>query len=190
MIRRVRDALAAAALAVGAAACQASPERAARAAAQPAAIASAMCAQYRPTDPSGCDRLRLPDPASQIAYGGCLDYNRRDLKPCGALRIAYEADLHAYLDATRGNAAGVGPAAPPAGERGRVLRATAAELFKASNSDAETFQAALVIPEIRRKIEAALRRPLSDAALNALVAKTRAEAVYWYRYLQQLGPGG
>ncbi len=98
-----------------------------------------------------------------------------------------------HIEATRPHAPSGRPAAAGPqlnGDRSRVLYRTAAELFKASNSDAETFQAALVIPEIRRKIEAALRRPLSDAALNALVAKTRAEAVYWYRYLQQLGPSG
>jgi hypothetical protein len=167
--------------------CSLSPEIAAREAAQPTAIAAAICAQYRPEDIASCDRVELADPSSKIAYAGCLEYNRLDLKPCAALRVAYESALHAYFDATGPRTVDKGPAlAEPrlSSSRIRDLRRTAEELYKASNSDADTFEAALLIPEIRRKIEAALRQPLTDAQLRALVSKTRAEAVYWYTYTQ------
>jgi hypothetical protein len=185
----LRRALTAAVLAATIVGCQPPVEHTARAAAQPSAIAVAMCSQYRPKDPAGCDRLRLPDPASEIAYAGCLEYNRKDLKPCGALRVAYESDLHAYLDTTRSHItrAVATPAAPsPAGDQTRVLHSTAVVLFKASNSDADTFQAALLIPDIRHNIELALGQHLSDAELQALIRKTRSEAVYWYTYMQRL----
>ncbi len=44
----------------------------------------------------------------------------------------------------------------------------------------------LLIPEVRKKIEAALGKRLSDEQLRALVDHNRAEAVYWYGYLQSL----
>ncbi len=177
----------AAAVLAAVAACQPSTELALREAAQPAVIATAMCSQYRPHDAAACDRFRLPERGSEVAYAECLEYNRRDLKRCGALRLAYEADLHAYLDAERPRS----PAPPPAetvpdGNRSRVLRSTAAELFKASDSDADTFEAALLIPDVRRKIEAALHQRLTDDQLRTLVKKTRAEARYWYAYSQEL----
>src|SRR5690242_17730337 len=121
--------LVAAALLGAIAACRQSPELASHEAAQPAAIAVAMCSQYRPHDAASCDSFRLPQRGSEIAYAECLEYDRRNLKRCGALRLAYEADLHAYLDAERPRS----PAPPPAetvpdGNRSRVLRSTAAEL--------------------------------------------------------------
>ena len=73
----------------------------------------------------------------------------------------------------------------PAWSRASGYRTTEA-LYKAANSDADTFQAALLIPEVRKKIEAALGKRLSDEQLRALIDHNRAEAVYWYRYLQSL----
>ena len=64
----------------------------------------------------------------------------------------------------------------------------AAELYKAASSDADTFQAALLIPEVRKKIEAVLGRKLSDTQLRALIDNTRAEAVYWYARMTQSQP--
>lgn len=115
-----RFALAATAPAAMVVGCAPAGELAAREAAHPAAIALAMCAQYRPNDPAGCDKFRLPDPASEAAYAGCLDYNRKDLKPCGALRVAYEGDLHAALEADR----------PPAPRRVRSHRTAAYRRFR------------------------------------------------------------
>jgi len=66
------------------------------------------------------------------------------------------------------------------------LRRKAEALYKATGSDAETFEAALLIPEIRLKIESALHQKLSDQMLRRLAAQAKAEAVYWYQYMQGL----
>jgi hypothetical protein len=188
----VIEAVIAVGLVAALAACQVSPEIAERRAAQPAAIAAAICLQQRPNDVAGCDALRLPDPASEIAYAGCLDYNRKDLKPCSRLRLAYEDELRAYLGAHPAQSGDGEPqAARPqlSGSRIRDLHRTAEQLYQASNSDADTFQAALLIPDIRHKIEMALRQRLTDAELQALLSRTRADAVYWYQYMQDLERG-
>lgn len=185
----IAAAVIAAALTAAVAACQLSPEVVERQAAQPAAIAAAICLQHRPDDVAGCDRLRLPDPASEIAYASCLDYNRKDLKPCGRLRLAYEDELRAYFaahPAAAGDGGSEGARPQLSGSRVRDVYRTAQQLYHASNSDADTFQAALLIPNIRQKIEAALRQRLSDAELQALVSRSRADAVYWYEYMQGL----
>ena len=77
----------------------------------------------------------------------------------------------------------------PASQPRERYRTTEA-LYKAANSDADTFQAALLIPEVRKKIEAALGRRLSDAQLRALIDNNRTEAIYWYGYLRRLRPTG
>ncbi len=125
------------------------------------------------TDAAGeCESISLADRASEIAYATCLDYNRRDLRACGRLRQAYEDDVRGQLAAQappiagtslsekRDALAGLAP-----GERYRTTEA----LYKAANSDADTFQAALLIPEVRKKIEAALGKRLSDDQLRALI---------------------
>ena len=63
---------------------------------------------------------------------------------------------------------------------------TAEALYRAANSDADTFQAALLIPEVRKRIEAALGRRLSDTELRAMIDNNRTEALYWYGYAQRL----
>jgi hypothetical protein len=68
----------------------------------------------------------------------------------------------------------------------RGLRQTAEDLYKASSRDAQTFEAALLIPEVRQKIQLALGQRLSPSALQALMAKAQAEALYWYQYMQGL----
>lgn len=171
-------------------ACAQSREVALRDTAQPAAIATAICLQSRPAE--SCHNVRLPDPAAEIAYATCLAYNRRDLLRCTALRQAYQADLHAHFAVPQSHAQASGAVAEGprlTGSRLGDLRRTAEQLYRASNSDADTFQAALLIPEIRRKIEPALGQRLSDATLQALVTKTKAEAVYWYDYMQRLEQG-
>ena len=102
----MRAEVAAAALAAALAACQMSPEIAERQAAQPEAIAAAICLQHRPNDVAACDRPRLPDPAAETAYATCLDYNRKDTKPCGALRLAYEDALRTYFGASAASGGG------------------------------------------------------------------------------------
>jgi hypothetical protein len=59
----------------------------------------------------------------------------------------------------------------------------AERLYVATSRDAQTFQAALLIPEVRRKIEKVLG-PLSDLKLKQLAAQSNAEAIYWYEYIQ------
>src|SRR5262249_51848447 len=147
------------------------------------------CQQARPDDPR-CQDLQLPDPVSSTAYATCLEYNRLDVKACKDLRAAYEDELRAYLAARES----VAPATlwsagsqPPIGApRIRELHRTAAELYRATSVDAQTFAAALVIPDVRRKIEAALRQSLPDDRLRAMAAQARAEALYWYAYMQGL----
>lgn len=65
------------------------------------------------------------------------------------------------------------------------LHHMAEELYIATSRDAQTFKAALLIPEIRQKLEQVLG-PLSDEKLKALAAQSNAEAIYWYKYMQGL----
>jgi hypothetical protein len=66
------------------------------------------------------------------------------------------------------------------------LRRKAEELYKATSRDAETFEAALLIPEIRLKLERALNQKLSDQMLHRLADQARLEAIFWYQYMQGL----
>ena len=160
-----------------------------RQAAEPAAIATAMCREHK-SDASVCAQFVPPPLASVTAYRECLDYNRRDLRPCAELRAAYEADLRAYLEAAPKAGLAAAPqlaaAAPITPPRLAELRRTAADLYRASSRDAQTFEAALLIPEVRDKVQSVLGQTLTDAALQALITKTRAEALYWYKYMQGL----
>jgi len=154
----------------------------------PAEIAFAMCREIRPGDDAACARLQLPDRAAQTAYALCLDYHPGDARPCRKVREAYEADLRAFLTAPRHEAAA---APPPSGEDrapqnyGR-LHKQAEELYIATSRDAQSFEAALLIPAVRRKVEAVLGPELTDDQLRSLAAKSRAEALYWYAYMQGL----
>ena len=162
--------------------CAPSVELAARQAAEPEAVAAAICREVRTDAAGGCESLRLTDRASETAYATCLDYNRRDLRACDRLRQAYEDDIRAQLAAQRPpveTSPSVGRRMSPGSQKGEG-QPPAEALYKAANSDADTFQAALLIPEVRKKIEAALGKRLSDAQLRALIDNNRAEAVYWY----------
>jgi hypothetical protein len=72
------------------------------------------------------------------------------------------------------------------GPRTEQLRRKAEELYKATSRDAETFEAALLIPEIRLKIERALHQKVSDQMLRRLADQARSEAIFWYQYMQGL----
>jgi hypothetical protein len=156
---------------------------------EPSEIASVMCLQNRPGDEAACKAVRLPDPASAMAYGVCLEYHRLDVKACGDLRAAYEAELRVYL-ALPGPApnspAGTANASQIPAQRARELHKTAEALYKATSTDAQTFEAALLIPDIRQKISAVLRQNLSDEKLHTLATQARSEALYWYAYMQGL----
>lgn len=176
--------------------CTPSLEPAAREAAEPEAVAAAICREVRADEAEGCEGVRLSDRASEIAYATCLDYNRRDLRGCDRLRRAYEDAIRAQLGAQKppvetspsdrrrtlaGSQNGAGP-------RKDERQPPAEALYKAANSDADTFQAALLIPDVRKKIEAALGKPLSDAQLRALIDNNRTEAVYWYDQMRHPRP--
>lgn len=169
--------------------CASPAEQASREASDPQAIAAAVCREGR-TD-SKCARIPLADRASEIAYATCLDYNRRDLRACERLRQAYEDDIRRQLAAQAPSIARTSVSekrSALASLEPRERYRTAEALYKAANSDADTFQAALLIPEVRKKIEGVLGKSLSDDQLRALIDNNRAEAIYWYGYLQGLRP--
>ena len=128
--------------------------------------------------------MRLADRTSEIAYATCLDYFSRDVRACDRLRQAYEDAVRAQLAAQKPASAPLSvlfykrPA--PGAKQPDGQDPPAEALYQAANSDADTFQAALLVPKIRNKIEAALGKKLSDAQLRALIDNNRAEAVYWY----------
>jgi hypothetical protein len=157
---------------------------------QPSEIAYAVCLQYRPGG-GDCTGLRLPDPASALAYGTCLEYHnyhKLEVKACDDLRLAYETELRAYLERPEATPEEKMPKAGAqiAVQRARTLRNTAEALYKATSRDAQTFAAALLIPEVRLKVEHVWGQKLSDDELHKLADQARAEALYWYAYMQGL----
>jgi len=156
---------------------------------EPSEIANIMCLQKHPGDEAACSGMRLPDPTSAMAYGMCLQYHRLDLKACNDLRATYEAELRAYLSQPGPAPSSQGTAANPPqlpAQRARELHKTAEALYKATSTDAQTFEAALLLPDIRQKIAAVLRQNLSDEKLRTLATQARSEALYWYAYMQGL----
>jgi hypothetical protein len=166
--------------------CSSAPDKAD----DPSEIAYATCLEYGSEDRMPCKGLQLPNPASQLAYGMCLEYHPKDAAPCNRLRDAYRADLRAYLESLKAAAgadpakAGQGPRLDP--RRAIELHHTAEELYKATSRDAEIFAAALLVAAMRHHVEGVLGRTLSDQELHALAEQSRAEAVYWYKYMQGL----
>jgi hypothetical protein len=158
----------------------------------PADIAHAMCLQIHPGEDATCERLQPPSRASGTAYRLCLDYHPGDARPCRKVREAYEADLRAFLTAPphRADAAIPSPVGAELGPRRyRRLHQQAEALYVATSRDAQSFEAALLIPEVRRKVEAVIGPNLSDDQLRGMAAKSRAEALYWYEYMQGLERG-
>lgn len=156
---------------------------------EPSEIADALCQQSGPGDAAVCKALQLPDPTSAIAYGMCLQYHRLDIRACKDLRGVYEAELRAYLSRSgpepNSQVATANAPQMPA-QRARELHKTAEALYKATSTDAQTFEAALLIPDVRQKIAAVLRQNLSDEKLHTLASQARSEALYWYAYMQGL----
>jgi hypothetical protein len=166
--------------------CSSAPDKAD----DPSEIAYATCVEYRSEDRMPCRALQLPNPTSQLAYSMCLEYHPKDAAPCNRLRDAYRADLRAYLGSLKA-AAGPDPAKAGQGPRLDTRRAaeqhhTAEELYKATSRDADIFAAALLVAAMRHHVEGVLGRALSDQELHALADQSRAEAVYWYKYMQGL----
>jgi hypothetical protein len=56
------------------------------------------------------------------------------------------------------------------------------ELYRATTSDAATFEKAIITPAVRASLEEAMSRPLTDDTLKAMAAHARAEADYWASY--------
>lgn len=160
----------------------------------PTDIAYAVCAQVRPGQPASCDGVELPMKASETAYNVCLGYHPGDSeRACKHVREAYEADLRAYL-APRTAVQTPAPApakpdmpAPPTGSF-KQRYATARAMYVATSRDAQTFEAALLIPTVRSRVSAVIGN-LDDAKLHALAAQSKAEAMYWYQYMQTLDQG-
>ena len=97
-------------------------------------------------------------------------------------------DLRAYLAGPRDTAQ---PAEPPGGAElaGRSYAAqhrTAEQMYIATSRDAQTFEAALLIPEVRRKVERWLGPGLTDDKLRAMADKSQSEARCWYSYMQSI----
>ena len=156
---------------------------------QPAEVARALCLQTHPGDDPACQNIQLPDHASTQAYATCLDYHRLDVKACKDLRPAYEEELRAYLASPAARAGSSAPAPdrrPTVAQQSYVPYRTAAALYKATSTDAQTFTAALLIPDVRRKVEAALQQSLSDEKLRQLADQARSESLHWYAYMQRL----
>jgi hypothetical protein len=65
-------------------------------------------------------------------------------------------------------------------------RKTAEDLYKATSSDAHTFERATADPEVRREVERVFKRKLSDEQLHGMALQAQAEANYWSRYLDGL----
>lgn len=74
----------------------------------------------------------------------------------------------------------------PADEDYLQLHKMAEDLYIATSRDAEVFRAALLIPEVRKKIEAVLGPNLTNVKLQRMRTKSQAEALYWYQYMQGL----
>ena len=72
----------------------------------------------------------------------------------------------------------------------RISHQNAMALYEATSRDAQTFEAALLVPEVRLKLERALHQQLSDGMLRRLAQETRSEALYWYKYMQGLEQSG
>jgi hypothetical protein len=184
--------LAAIVLAVTVAGCAASGRPDLAIAVQPSDIAYAMCVQYRPGAEASCEGLQLPLRESETAYSLCLDYHPGDARPCRKVREAYEADLKAFLGSANPPAATAEPRSEPpeisAGSYRQRYR-TAEQMYIATSRDAQTFEAALLVPEVRRRVQAVLGPDLTDEKLQALAAQSKGEAIYWYRYMQGLEQG-
>jgi hypothetical protein len=60
----------------------------------------------------------------------------------------------------------------------------AEQLYEAASADARTLERAIFLSAVRREVERALGRPLTDDELRTLADQARAEAHRWYKYIQ------
>jgi hypothetical protein len=157
----------------------------------PADVTYAVCAQSRPDNEASCAGVQSPDRVSEVAYSLCLDYHKLDPGACKPLRETYAADLRAYL-AEPPEAVPAEPAggADLSGRSYAARHRTAEQMYIATSRDAQTFEAALLIPTVRRNVERLLGPGLTDDKLHAMADKSQSEARYWYGYMQNLERGG
>ncbi len=72
---------------------------------------------------------------------------------------------------------------PPVGlEEMRRQRRMSGDLYRATSSDAATFEKAMTTPAVRAELERVLKKPLDDQTLRAMATQSRAESEYWGRY--------
>jgi hypothetical protein len=112
-----------------------------------------------------------------------------DIKNRGELRATSETDLPAYSASPKAMTGTPAPRATGrenAAQRARRLHDDALALYKATSKDAETFTAALLLPDVRHKVEKALQQKLSNEQCRKLAQQAQAEAIYWYKYMQGL----
>jgi hypothetical protein len=153
---------------------------------QSAGAAHLTCLQYRPLEEESYKKFRPPNPIS-AADGMGVGRRQTKIKTCNGLRTISEVDPPAAPASPKVAAKTQPPRNGEDLERQRArLHASALALYKATSTDAETFTAALLLPEIRRKVETALQQKLSDEQCRELARKARAEALYWYQYMQGL----
>jgi hypothetical protein len=160
-----------------------------RASAEPPAVARLMGLQNRPVEEGTRGTFQPSNPNLTRADGWWGDAYQADSNTSGGFRVISAADPPAAPAPPK---APVGAQTPRPngrelkGQQARELHATALALYKATSRDAETFTAALLLPEIRRKLEAALHQKLSDEQCRGLARQSQAEALYWYKYMQGL----
>lgn len=186
---KIARGLAAVALAALLASCVRSDRSQLTTAVTPPDIAYAVCTEMRPGQANTCNGVELPIKSSETAYNLCLGYHPADSgRACKRVREAYEADLRAYLAPQSAARAPSPPKAdmpdPPTGSY-KQRYATAKAMYVATSRDAETFQAALLIPTVRSRVSAVIGY-LDDTKLKALAAQSKAEALYWYQYMQNM----
>jgi hypothetical protein len=78
------------------------------------------------------------------------------------------------------------PDSPASLDELRRDRRMADDLYKATTSDAATFEKALATPALRSELEQAMNRSLPDETLKAMASHARAEADYWAAYRRGL----
>ena len=67
-------------------------------------------------------------------------------------------------------------------EEMRRQRRMSDDLYRATNSDASTFEKAIGDPAVRGELEKVLKKSLPDDTLRSMATQARAESEYWLRY--------
>lgn len=139
------------------------------------------CLKGQDAKNEACPKPPLPNPISTPAPDNCDHSNQADSKNCRAtLQTGHRAEEAAGAPTPEKRNVKFD------GQGARRYHAMAEALYKATSRDAETFTAAALILEIRRKVETVMGRKLTNEQLQKLAGQARAEALYWYKYMQGL----